>query len=251
MNEKIGLAVITYNRPDYFKQCMESLKKYNYGGADYIIVVEDCSDPEYEDAYNLVYHDLYKDAIPIIRHLFNRGVAVSKNDALEELLNKGCTHLFLMEDDILMNSKNTCKNYIDYCKIVKRYMNFDLKHLNFALHGPMNKGRKSTHEGICVYPNCVGAFSYYHKDVIEKVGLLDEEFKNAWEHVEHTYRIIQAGFHPPFWKFADVPISDKLLKEIPGSIDSSSIRPRDDWKQNIDQGQLYWIRKHGSWLPSR
>jgi hypothetical protein len=50
--------------------------------------------------------------------------------------------------------------------------------------------------------------------VLEQVGLIDERFYNAFDHVEHTYRIIKAGFHPNFWWFADVANSHDLLSDI-------------------------------------
>jgi len=238
---KIGLAIMTYNRIDYLKQCLASLKENNYGGADYVVVVDDCSTDG-----TVEFLETLPDNIHIITKDENRGIAHSKNNGLEALMMAECEHLFLMEDDILMKYPKTCNSYVTYAKM------FNLHHLNFALHGPMNIGKgASTIEGIRVYPDCVGAFSYYTKECIDKIGYLDEKFINAWEHVEHTYRICKAGMTTPFWTFADNILNYKLLKEIPNSIDNSSIRPREDWKENIEKGKEYFIKKHGCWLPPR
>jgi hypothetical protein len=45
---------------------------------------------------------------------------------------------------------------------------------------------------VSLYPHCVGAFSYYSKKCLDKIGLLDERFFNAKEHLDHTYEIIKA-----------------------------------------------------------
>lgn len=239
----IGLAVITHNRPEYLKQCLDSLEQFEWGGADYKIIIEDFSNKESMKA-NKAIMNKHKIDMGFIT-LENWGVAKAKNHAIHEMMKAGCDHIFLMEDDITMINQNTCHYYISTAK------RFGVQHLNFALHGEMNKGREFMYKNMTCYPNCVGAFSYYTREVIKEVGYMDAKFKNAWEHVEHTYRIINAGYHPPFWKFADCPLNHKLLKEIPGSIDNSSIRPRKDWKSNISDGQKYWIQKHGHWLPPR
>ena len=242
---KIGLSVIGYSRPQYLDQCLASLDKYSWGGATYKQVVLDYRD-EKTRLENIAVAAKYG-VSNIVYFTENKGVAKTKNEALKRMLNEDCDHLFLMEDDILMTAANVCHEYINTANT------YGVQHLNFAHHGPANKGHKRVLEWndklVLVHPHCVGAFSYYSKECLEKVGLIDEKFHNAWEHVEHTKRIIDAGMHPPFWHFADCPLSPYLLQEIPGSIDESSIRPRSDWRSNIEAGKEYWIKKHNQWLP--
>ena len=89
-------------------------------------------------------------------------------------------------------------------------------------------------------------FSYFHRKVLEKVGLHDDQFYNAWEHVDLTYRIIKAGYHPPFWWFADIANSQELLTEAPGAIDQSSIaNKKDEWHKNVYGGREKYLIKHG------
>lgn len=89
-------------------------------------------------------------------------------------------------------------------------------------------------------------FSFFTKKVIETVGYIDEDYYNAWEHVDHTYRIIKAGFHPPFWWFADIADSTKYLTEAPGAIDNSSIANKSEqWQKNVYGGREIYLRKHG------
>lgn len=235
----IGLAVITYKRFDYLIECLTSLKENNWAGADVVSVIED------DNGYNSYQQDYIKKMIPNSRLYFkqkNSGVAVAKNKALNVLLKNNCDHLFLMENDILIKDANTCKEYIEYAK------ENNLEHMNFALHGPLNIGNMSIYDGKTVYPHSVGAFSYYTNNCIKTVGMFDENFKNAYEHVEHTWRIANEGMTTPFWKFVDHPNSNNMLEEIPGSITNSSISARDDHKKNIDIGKQYWIKKHGTFI---
>jgi len=241
----IGLGIVTFNRPDYFKKNLHSLIENDFGGANKVFVVDDCSDEVYVSTYNKLFDLAKEHGVIIIKNEDNKGVGISKNTLLKQMMRAGCNHLFLMEDDILMKSSLTCKSYIDYAR------KHGLEHMNFALHGEMNKVKPIIYKDMPVYPNCVGAFSYYTRKIIDKVGFIDENFKNAWEHVEHTYRIVEVGGTTPFWKFVDHPSNSLLLEEIPGSINNSSIRPLVDWQKNIGEGQRYWLKKHGKWLPRK
>lgn len=242
---KIGLGLITFNRPEYCRQALESLEASNWGGATVRLVYEDCSDPQYKMQYDTI-ERLWKDKCTFIRATENYGVAVGKNTLLTEMFNQDCDYMFTMEDDIIMKNPNTCEYYIRYSEVSH------CQYLNFGLHGTMNhKDQPVYFQGLLCYPNCIGAFSMHTRELIEVIGYYDDTFKNAWEHVEYYWRCAEEGFVTPFWYFADYPKSYNLLEEIPGSIDNSSIRPRDDWHRNIEEGKRYWIAKHGHFLPDR
>lgn len=224
----IGLAIITHKRPEYFQKCFKSVID-NKRDIDYLCVILSGDNKDYQ----------IPEDIDVIRNTDRTWVSVNKNIALKQLIDKGCDHLFLIEDDIIIKSEDVFNRYIQAGKKA------GIQHFNFALHGPANEsGYKYTDNNVDYYPHCVGAFSYYTKEVIEKVGYMDENLKNAWEHCEHTQRIGDEGYTSPFWAFADVHGSGELLTEIPNSIDNSSIRPNKDWKKNIDDGLAYWRGKN-------
>ena len=90
---KIGVGIITYNRPEYYQKVFNSIPKDKI---DFLVVVNDGE---------FVYVDP-KDANTVIHNKNQLGVAVSKNKALKELIDLGCEHLFLIEDDILIKNAN-------------------------------------------------------------------------------------------------------------------------------------------------
>jgi GT2 family glycosyltransferase len=236
MNDKIGLGIVTYNRPAYFKKIFATVPLQ---AVDEIVVVNDGIPYQQEISVKLIQHDA------------NQGVGISKNDALRYLLDQGCDHLFLMEDDILIKDMNVFQKYIAASKQT------GIQHFNYSQHGLMNKRGDGTtpnprfvveynkDTSIALYPHCVGAFSYYSRKCIDAVGLIDEDFYNACEHVEHTYRIIKHNMHPPFWSFADIANSCDYLNDIPWSIETSTISSRPDHQSIVRKSDALFIQKHG------
>lgn len=244
--EKTGITLITHKRFDYCKQVLQSLANNNFGGAHSLVIVQDgdyYSKKEKQELLQL--SNNFKGDFEFITLPTNKGVATAKNTGIKKLQEKNCEHLFTLEDDILITNPKVCEEYINFAK--KK----GLKHLNFALHGPMNKGRKKDYYGIPVYPHCVGAWSYYHKTIFETIGYFNEQMINAFEHVYHTLLISNQLLTTPFWLFADIPNNNECLKEIPGSIDNSSIRPRKDWRENIEKAQKIIIEETGRFLPPK
>jgi len=207
----------------------------------------------------------------VIQHPKNKGVGISKNDAMRYLVQHDCSHIFIMEDDVLIQDENVFEQYIKTAEVS------GIWHMNYALQGPANRTQKGNapmfiqeranfdqdsppnprqiveYENgldVALYPNCVGAFSYFLKSVIKHVGYHDERFHNAWEHVEHTYRIIKAGLHPPFWWFADIADSWNYLDDIEGCIENSAIAKTEEWNQNLQEGMAWYSHKHG-WIPQQ
>jgi hypothetical protein len=98
---------------------------------------------------------------------------------------------------------------------------------------------------VPLYPHCVGAFSYYSKSCLETVGLIDESYFNACEHVDHTYAIINAGMHPPFWYFADIENSENYLGDEEWSLEKSTISSNPLHQQMMRNADSIFVKKHG------
>lgn len=233
-NYKIGLGLITCDRPEFFEKSSNSLFKL------------DCIKVVIDDGENKVSTLLDKEDTEKPKS----GVGKAKNKALNYLLKQGCEHLFLMEDDIEILDEKVFELYINALEST------GIKHFNFGLHGNHNLNylgkpdiRKTinypNNTRINLYPNVLGAFSYYHKDVLDKVGLMDENFYNALEHVDHTYQIIKEGFHPSFRWFADVEGSQLYLKDIVPDHQQSKIRNEANFMKTFQSALDIFIKKNG------
>lgn len=253
MSNKIGIGIITCNRPNYLKGLLDSLIPCKEV-IDELAVVNDGKPVD----------------VPLFKGEWvlnekNLGVGKSKNKALKYLLDKKCDYIFLIEDDMLILNKDIFNKYIEAYKLS------GIHHFNYGPGSPFNRKQDihfdlhnrhllkqdsepspkliieySKDIKVALYEHTVAMFSFFTREVLEKVGLIDEQFYNAWEHVDHTYRIIKAGYHPPFWWFADLANSHELLTEAPGAIDNSSIANKSEqWAKNVYGGREIYLQKHG------
>lgn len=240
---KIGLGIITCNREDFLRKCYKSVPVDKLQA--FVIV---------NDGKKL--KGKYKKA-DVIQHKQNKGVGVSKNDALKFLLEKDCEHLFLIEDDIFITNNDVFRAYI------KAADETGIKHFMFGYHGPANKtGSKGqptprlfieykNNIKIALNTHCVGAFCYFHKTVLDKIGLFDEAYNNVWEHVDHSYCAVKAGLIPGYWWWPDIANSCDYLDEQACSeeFDKGVIRKQSDWELNLTDGARHFFAKH-QYMPN-
>ena len=241
---KIGIGVITHNRTHLFRKCISSVPE-----VDHLVVVND-GEPYPASVYPSRVAEL-------IQHRRNEGVGRSKNDALRYLLNAGCSDIFLVEDDIRIVDPHICQAY------VRASRRTGIRHFNFAYHGFENRLPQGTpapprktityDNGVVIglHRNILGAFQYFTHDVLRDCGLMDPLFINMFEHVEHTYRIIQHGFHPPFWWFADLSESDRCFEDLDPNHELSTIRSeRLSYRFRLRISDMYFAIKHSSYLAN-
>lgn len=232
---RIGFGIVTYNRPAYLEKVWKYVAQNVAPFVDEIVVYNDGSTVDYKRPYKKICN--LKSAT-LIDAKVNHGVAYAKNKLLATLQERNCDFMFIMEDDILPVSNKVIPTYLAAYKMT------GIDHMMFAHHGPANSHAIDISGPVVWWPSCVGAFTFYTKDVLEKVGLMDEGFNNAWEHVEHSWRIMK-HHKMPYGYWPDVLGSEELLKEIPGSIDKSSIGGQEtpERLRVIVDGLLYWKKK--------
>lgn len=236
---KIGVGIITCNRPEMFKKLYESIP---FDKIHELVIVNDGKEIEKTVPFGHV-----------INHSTNIGVGESKNEALRDLINSKCDFIFLIEDDMVIKNPEIFNEYIKYSKKT------GIHHFLFGYHGPANKlnnisGGEPHPRVVVDYGDdikvalnlhCVGAFCMYTRSSLNCVGLFDEEFKNAFEHVHHSYMLCQKGFCTEYWWWPDVHNSYDFIEEQACSEHSSAIRPRADWQSNIQTGFKVFQKKTG------
>ena len=237
MSNKIGVGIITCNRPEYLRRLLVSLVQCE-SIIDELVVVN--------DGKPINNFDLSQGEW--IENKVNLGVGKSKNLALRHLLEKKCDYIFLLEDDIIIKDKEVFNKYIEASSIS------GVQHFNFAFHGNDNylpngapaerlRVEYSKDVAVCFYPNVYGAFSFYTKKCLEVVGLMDEEYYNAVEHVDHTFFISQAGMTSPFRWFADIADSNKYIEELDKNHSGSEIRRDGKWIANFQKAVARFAEK--------
>jgi GT2 family glycosyltransferase len=177
---------------------------------------------------------------------------------------RDCDFIFIIEDDTIITDQRVFKEYIKASKVT------GIQHFNYGPGTPFNRVQKQSFDihnreildqesapiprkiidygnlQISLYQHVAGMFSFFTREVIDRVGYMDEDFYNAWEHVEHTYRIIKEGYHPPFWYFADIHNSHKFLSEHKDAIEKSAIsKDSKTFHENVRKGGELYFKKHG------
>ena len=253
--EKIGLGTITHNRPDYLRSIIASIEPC-LDTIDEFVVINDGEEVK----------DIVLPRGELIKNEINLGVAKSKNKAMKYLFDKGCDYIFIVEDDMIIKDKTIFQKYVEAHKVS------GIHHFNYGPGSPFN--RKQTIKDfdlhnrhlldektepnpklivdykvckIALYEHTVAMFSFFTKTLLQQgLGYMCEDFKNCWEHVSSTNYIIKAGYHPPFWWFADLADSHELIEEAPGAIENSSIaKDKSEWMKDVMAGREIYKNKHG------
>lgn len=222
----IGLGILTCNRPGYFRQVAEGVDAHLRGLVDDVVVYNDSGPLRSE--YDEVMADFPGHWIEPPK---NHGIAYGKNRLFEHLLDAGCDWIFIEEDDCVVDSPKAVTGYIDACWTT------GLQHLGFHHHKGWNAQPTRVRGELTIWPNLVAGWSIYSRLSLETVGLMDENFYNALEHVEHTMRLAQAGFAHAWPGMADVTGSEAWLHEIPNSFENSLASNR--W-ENFFAAKTYW-----------
>lgn len=250
---KIGLGIITCQPRDTFSKAFD----FYHHRVDDVVVVNDGK--EFDHDWSSGFRSLYFAKLPdteltYIKNDENLGVAKSKNKALKHLYDRGCDYIFLMEDDMYIKDSGIFQAYINASE------KSGIEHLMFGYHGPANKNGVSggtPHPRLIVDYNdfslafnqhCVGAFCLYTRESLKDVGFFDENFKNAFDHVSHSYELAMKGYGTPYWWWADLANSTDYIEEQMCSEESSSIKTPDkmkQWENNIRNSMEYFKEKYG------
>ena len=198
ISSRIGIAITTHNRTDVFSRAIAQHKKYLPPGA-LVVVIDDGSAPT----------AVVPDGIQLIRHEKSLGIVASKNRSLEALVDAGCEHLFLWDDDAWPIADNW---HIPYIESPEPHLAYQFKDLAGPkkLNDMAELYRDNKH---VAYTGQRGVMLYYHRSAIEKVGGFDPIYgRGMYEHPDLALRIHNAGLTT--WAFADVVGSEKLIYSL-------------------------------------
>lgn len=195
---RIGIAITTHNRPDVLNRAIEQHIKHLPAGA-LVVVIDDGSKPV----------AVVPDGVQLLRHETSLGIVASKNASLSALMDAGCEHLFLWDDDAWPIADNWHLPYIESPEPHLAYQFLDLAGMN-KLNDLSELYRDDQH---VAYTGQRGVMLYYHRSAIEKVGGFDPVYgRGMYEHSDLALRIHNAGLTT--WAYGDVVGSEKLIHSL-------------------------------------
>lgn len=194
----IGIAITTHNRPEVLKRAIEQHIKHLPSGA-LVVVIDDGSKPQ----------AVVPDGVTLVRHEQSRGIVASKNVSLTALVDAGCEHIFLWDDDAWPIADNWHQPYIESPEPHLAYQFLDLA-------GPRKINDMTVlyrDDKHIAFTGQRGVMLYYHRSAIDKVGGFDPVYgRGMYEHPDLALRIHNAGLTS--WAFADVIGSEKLIHSM-------------------------------------
>ncbi len=217
----IGIAISTRNRRDVLHRTLRMWDGHLPSGA-VLVIVDDASDTLTDDI---------GPEWSVIRHDYQRGVAMTKNRCLTELIDAGCEHLFLFDDDCAPTDPDW---WIRYVQSPEQHLSWQ-----WTTRPPWTETHNDGTHWAIGFPR--GVMLYVTREVVDKVGGLDAAYGlHGGEHVVWQQRIHDAGYgHYPFM---DVVGSDWLFwsldKDQGGTLGSTI--PLSERRQLVEQNSLLW-----------
>jgi len=205
-NNKIGIGIVTYNSEDYYKALYESLP---FDKFDILVTVNG------GDKYKGDYKGNW------IQHSENVYPSVCRNDCINFLLQRNCEHIFIIEDDMILKSPGIFDRYIQASKESGlKYFSFVSTSWESGESGkrtPRLTVEYKNNVSISFYKNMCNEFTYHHRTCYEKTGLYDTNFRDPFD-IDLAYRESRQDYAAPFWWFADITGSDKLIMNNPNAV---------------------------------
>lgn len=232
---RIGVAISTYNRQDVLSTTLTHIIKHTPGA--YIVVVDDASTTPV----------IVPDEVILLRNEKNSGIASTKNRGIEALMDEGCEHLFLLDDDVYPVVDGWWEHYV----------NSPEPHLMYMFRS--YSGNKIIYEDNdhVAYASPQGVMLYADRSVIERVGGMDTIY-GRWggEHGDWSDRIHHEGLTT--WRYADVASSAGLFYsldehgEVQRSVpqaERNELFKVNDARQNKRRNE--WYRAYCPYRPKR
>lgn len=194
---RIGIAITSHNRPDVLNRAIKQHIKHLPAGA-LVVVIDDGSKPV----------AVVPDGVQLLRHQTSLGIVASKNASLTALMDAGCEHLFLWDDDARPSL------IIGTCLTSNHPSHTAYQFLDLAGRNKLNDMAELYRDDKHVaYTGQRGVMLYYHRSAIEKVGGFDPVYgRGMYEHSDLALRIHNAGLTT--WAYSDVVGSEKLIHSL-------------------------------------
>lgn len=217
----VSVVIVSYNAASYLKECLESIFTFSKTPPEIIVVDNSSIDTSVEVAKS------FGKKVTVIVNKDNRGFGVGVNTGLK--IAKGEYILVLNPDvrfldDAISKMTVFMENHKDVGLASCAFLDGEQKTLpNGGFFPTLTRLFAWTffvHFGNAYHPRAVmyksefypdwvtGGFMFLRKEVIDKIGFMDETFFMYGEEIDWQYRIRQVG-----WKIAYTPITKVIHHE--------------------------------------
>jgi GT2 family glycosyltransferase len=253
MKKRVGLVTVLFNSADVLPGFFESLSRQNFD--DYWLYILDNSlDALSFEAAEAEIAKYSMTNVTLIKNTDNIGVAAANNQGIELGLEAGCEYILILNNDIEFDDVNLFGNMMALAersgdKLITPKMYFHDNGLIWCAGGEIRKWRgtvrhfgemqadlpENSKTGYTEYaPTC---FMLVHREVFERIGIMDEKYFVYYDDVDFVWRSNQAGYKLLYW--AEGRISHKVSSSTGGDDSPFSIF-------YSNRNRLYFIRKNYS-----
>ena len=208
MDQKVSIIIINYNGADDTLECLDSLSKIDY--PDYEIILVDNASSDASFTLNEVHKNF--PAVKILAFPRNFGFAGGNNAGIKDALDGGARYALLLNNDTTVASDflsqmvKAAKSDRNIGIVGAKIYYFAEKNriwYNGSIFSWINGGRHIQDDAIDENPGdkeirnteyVTGCALLIKKEVVEKIGLLCEDFFMYYEDIEWSLRARGAGY---------------------------------------------------------
>lgn len=224
---KVFIIILAYNGGKLLENCLKSLKKVDYSNFHIVVVDNNSTDNSVEKIEKKF------PQVAIVKNKKNIGFAAGNNIGIKYTLEKGADYVLLLNQDtevepnfltelIKEGEKNSQAGLLSPLIFWKRsdQVWFSSGRINWL-------NMKTYHKTSLIQDRnletsfLTGCSLLIKRSVLEKVGLLDEDFFLYWEDVDYSLRARKAGFR---------------MKVIP-----ESIVHHFESSNKLNKSKVYWL----------
>lgn len=240
----IGVAISTRNRRELFVNTLAEWIKHTPHEIPIVVVDDNSDEPIVLRSYRAIPFETRN--VRVVRHDYRRGVAMTKNRCIAELMDIGVEHLFLVDDDCHPLTDEWWKPYVES---PEPHLSWQWPRLQRGNHKWKIVHDDGEHFSIG-FPR--GVMLYVERQVVDAVGGMDIAYGlHGGEHVEWQQRIHDRGFTR--WPFADICGSSdmwwSLDKDQGGTTGSTIDLTERTWLMHA-VGKL-WGKQQPDFVPYR